>query len=116
MILEEFRGYCLQKAGVTEHLPFDINTLVFKVGIKLFALTDVTKFVSINLKCDPERAIELRERYSEIIPGYHMNKRLWNTISTVGSLEDALIFDLIDHSYNLVFESLTNKQKQEIES
>jgi predicted DNA-binding protein (MmcQ/YjbR family) len=116
MILEEFREYCLQKAGVTEHLPFDINTLVFKVGIKLFALTDVTKFVSINLKCDPERAIELRERYSEIIPGYHMNKRLWNTISTVGSLEDALIFDLIDHSYNLVFESLTNKQKQEIES
>lgn len=116
MTLEEYREYCLQKAGVTEHLPFDINTLVFKVGNKMFALTNINQFSSINLKCDPERAVELREQYAEITPGYHMNKKLWNTVSTIGSIEDRLIFELIDHSYNLIFEGLTKKQKEEIEN
>jgi predicted DNA-binding protein (MmcQ/YjbR family) len=116
MTLEEYRKYCLQKAGVTEHLPFDINTLVFKVGNKMFALTDINSFSSINLKCDPERAIELREQYSEIIPGYHMNKRLWNTVSTIDSLEDSFILELIDHSYDLILESLPKKTREEIEN
>jgi|TARA_R110000737_G_scaffold33607_1_gene51918 predicted DNA-binding protein (MmcQ/YjbR family) len=116
MTLEEYREYCLQKAGVTEHLPFDINTLVFKVGNKMFALTDINSFSSINLKCDPERAIELREQYSEIIPGYHMNKRLWNTVSTIDSLEDSFILELIDHSYDLILESLPKKTREEIEN
>ncbi len=115
MNLEEFREYCLQKAGVTEHLPFDIKTLVFKVCGKMFALTDLETFGSINLKCDPEKAILLRESYSEIIPGYHMSKTHWNTVSVEGSLNDSFIYDLIDDSYNLVFESLTRKQKQNYE-
>jgi predicted DNA-binding protein (MmcQ/YjbR family) len=116
MTLEEFRKYCLQKADVTEHLPFDINTLVFKVGHKMFALTDLNNLSSLNLKCDPEKAVELRERHVEIIPGYHMNKKLWNSVSTIGALEDSLILELIDHSYYLVYESLTKKQRKEIES
>jgi predicted DNA-binding protein (MmcQ/YjbR family) len=116
MTLEEFREYCMMKAGVTEHLPFDINTLVFKVGNKMFALTDINHFESINLKCDPDRAIELREQYSEIIGGYHMNKRLWNTVSTRGTLEDKFIFELIDHSYDLIVASLPKKIREEIEN
>ncbi len=109
-----FRDYCLSKPGVTEDTPFGPDTLVFKVGGKLFALIDIEKFESVNLKCDPERAIELREQYLGIIPGYHMNKKHWNTVSFDGAVPDPLILELVDHSYQLVFQSLSKKQQSEI--
>ena len=82
MNIEEYREYCIGKPGVTEGFPFDLNTLVFKVMGKMFALTNVDLFVSINLKCDPDYAIELREQYEGIKPGYHMSKKHWNTCDT----------------------------------
>ena len=106
----------MQKAGVSEHLPFDIKTLVFKVGGKMFALTDIEMFERINLKCDPEKAVRLREEYSDIVPGWHMNKTHWNSVFTSGTLSDGLVFELIDHSYDLVYQSLTRKQKESFES
>lgn len=111
MDIESYRDYCLALPGVTEDFPFNETALVFKVMGKMFALTDVDKFESINLKCDPTRAIELREEYEEIKPGYHMNKKHWNTISVSGSLGDDLILELIKHSYDLVVEKLTTKEK-----
>lgn len=114
MNIEEFYAYCLQKKGVSEHFPFDEQTLVFKVGTKIFALTDVTSFRSINLKCNPEKAIELREEYAAVQPGYHMNKKHWNTIILFSDLDDQLMKELIDHSYNLVLNSLPKKTRDEI--
>lgn len=115
MNIEEFYTYCLQKKGVSEHFPFDDQTLVFKVASKIFALTDVTNFNSINLKCDPERAIELREQFVAVQPGYHMNKKHWNTITLFSDLDDQLLKALIDHSYQLVLSSLPKKTRDEIE-
>jgi predicted DNA-binding protein (MmcQ/YjbR family) len=112
--IESFRVYCLNKAGVTEEFPFDASTLVFKVGGKMFALTSVESFDSINLKCDPEEAIELREKYDAIIPGYHMNKKHWNTVLMDDSVPEKLILKMIDNSYALVFGSLTAKIRGEI--
>lgn len=112
MNIEEYRDYCMAKAGVTEHFPFDDNVLVFKVMNKIFALADVDLFVSINLKCDPERAIELRETYDAVQPGYHMNKKHWNTIEMDGSIGDKLIRELIDHSYELIVAGLPKKDKE----
>ena len=80
MHLEQFRQYCLSLSATEETLPFDEDTLVFKVAGKMFALANMTVFESINLKCDPEQAIELRERYAAVLPGYHMNKQHWNTV------------------------------------
>ncbi|MFY7667750.1 MAG: MmcQ/YjbR family DNA-binding protein [Crocinitomicaceae bacterium] len=114
MNIEEFYAYCLQKKGVSEHFPFDEQTLVFKIGTKIFALTDVTSFRSINLKCNPEKAIELREEYAAVQPGYHMNKKHWNTIILFSDLDDQLLKELIDHSYNLVLNSLPKKIRDEI--
>jgi len=114
MNIEEFRNYCLDKPGVTEDMPFGADTLVFKVGSKIFALTDINTFASINLKCEPERAVELREQYDAIKPGYHMNKKHWNTVFLQNQIKDALLKELIDISYNLVFESLTRAQKQQL--
>jgi predicted DNA-binding protein (MmcQ/YjbR family) len=102
MNIEEFREYCIAKPGVTEEFPFDENTLVFKVMGKMFALTDLVDEFSLNLKCDPERAIALREQYPAIQPGYHMSKVHWNTVKMNGSLNEKLILELIDHSYDLV--------------
>ncbi len=116
MHLEEFRNYCLDKPGVTEGFPFDDNALVFKVMGKIFTITDVENFESINLKCDPEEAIELRERYSCVIPGYHMNKKHWNTILMDNSIPDQLIIEWIDNSYNLVAQSLIKKLKEGLNS
>ncbi len=113
MNIESYREYCISKAAVTEHFPFDNRTLVFKVAGKMFALCDVEEFGSINLKCDPERAVELREKYDGIQPGYHMSKVHWNTVSTAGDISDKLITELIDHSYALIVSSLTKKIKQE---
>ncbi|HEY8400199.1 MAG TPA: MmcQ/YjbR family DNA-binding protein [Cytophagaceae bacterium] len=114
MNIEDFRNYCLSKKGVTEEFPFDENTLVFKVMNKMFALTDVDVFESINLKCDPEEAVMLRERYNAVLPGYHMNKKHWNTIVMDGSISDKLVYQWIDHSYDLVVKGLTKKQQHEL--
>ena len=114
MDIETFRIYCLSKRGVMEEFPFDEETLVFKVGGKMFALLDVDIFESVNLKCDPERAIELRERYSAIEPGYHMNKKHWNTVKMDGSIPDRLILEWVDDSYDLVFDKLPKQIKEKI--
>ena len=112
MNIEELRKYCLSKKAATECFPFDNVTLVFKIGGKIFALTNLDGNLSVNLKCDPEKAIELREQYSSVKPGYHMNKRLWNTVDIDGSINDALIKSWIDDSYNLVVQSLNKKQRE----
>jgi predicted DNA-binding protein (MmcQ/YjbR family) len=114
MNIEDFRNYCLSKNGVTEGFPFDKNTLVFKVSNKMFALTNVDQFNSINLKCDPSYSVELREQYEGIKPGYHMNKRHWNTVLTHSDVPYPLITRLIDMSYELVYKRLTKKQKKEL--
>jgi predicted DNA-binding protein (MmcQ/YjbR family) len=114
MDIEFFREYCLSKKGVTEGFPFDANTLVFKVMEKMFALTNVELFESVNLKCNPERAVELRETARGIIPGYHMNKKHWNTVFTDESVDDSLFLELVDHSYDLVVEGMTKKMKKEL--
>lgn len=114
--IENIVEYCSSKKGVEETFPFDQVTLVFKVMGKMFCLlpTD-SEQLSINLKCNPERAISLREEYQAIIPGFHMNKKHWNTVKIDGSIPDTLIYELIDHSYHLVVQSLTKKLKSELE-
>jgi predicted DNA-binding protein (MmcQ/YjbR family) len=113
MNIEDYRTFCLSLPATTEGFPFDNKTLVFKVAGKMFALTGVENFQSINLKCDPEIAIELRERYEFVIAGYHMSKKHWNTILTDESLSDELIFQWTKDSYDLVVKSLTKKVKLE---
>ena len=114
MNIESFRNHCIQKPGTTEEFPFGGNTLVFKVMGKMFALTDVDEFVFINLKCDPEESVKLREQYPGVTPGYHMNKQLWNSILTDGSIPENLVVQLIDDSYNLITASLPRKLKDEL--
>ena len=106
MDIESFREICLSYPQVTEEFPFDNNTLVFKVQGKMFAAADVDLFESINLKCDPARAIELRESFPGIIPGYHMNKKHWNTVAMDGSVPDLLVLEMIGDSYRLVVQGL----------
>jgi predicted DNA-binding protein (MmcQ/YjbR family) len=107
--IESFRIYYLSRKGVSESFPFDENTLVFKVMGKIFALTNIEVFETVNLKCDPEKAVTLREQYPEILPGYHMNKKHWNTVEVHGSLGDQLLRSLIDHSYDMVVAGLPKK-------
>lgn len=118
MNLESFYEYCLSKKGVTEHFPFDEETLVFKVGGKMFALSSLNQWEkgapSVNLKCNPDYAEELRAQYDDIKPGFHMSKIHWNTIEINRDVADSLVKELIDHSYNLVFKSLTKKLQAEI--
>jgi predicted DNA-binding protein (MmcQ/YjbR family) len=117
MNIESLREYCLSKKGTSEDTPFDEHTLCLRVGKKIFAITGLDQIeLRVNLKCDPERAIDLRERYENIIPGYHMNKKLWNTVIMDESLDDAFYHELIDHSYDLIYKSLTKKIKAEIEN
>ncbi|MCG8574470.1 MAG: MmcQ/YjbR family DNA-binding protein [Flavobacteriales bacterium] len=116
MNIEEFRDYCMSKAGVTEEFPFDENTLVFKVMGKMFALTGLELFESINLKCDPELALELREEYHAVKPGYHMSKKHWNTVTNGADAPDQKIYEWIDDSYELVVKSLTKKLKEELKN
>lgn len=111
MNIEEYRTYCLAKKAVTESFPFDATTLVFKVAGKMFALSDINPPFKINLKCDPERALELRELYPCIQPGYHMNKQHWNTVTVDGTLSDNFLKELIDHSYDLIVESLPKSKR-----
>ncbi|MDT3403573.1 MmcQ/YjbR family DNA-binding protein [Mucilaginibacter terrae] len=114
MNIEELRNYCLEKHGVTESFPFDLETLVFKIGGKMFLLLSLDTGNSFNAKCDPERAVELRENFSEVQPGYHMNKQHWNTVYIDGGLTRKQLCDMIDHSYELVVKSLTKKARQEL--
>lgn len=110
--------YCQSKKGTTEEFPFDEETLTFKVGGKIYLLLNLTKWEQgnhfINLKCDPERSEELRADYNEIVPGYHMSKKHWNSVILGGSVQWMLVKELIDHSYDLVFNSLKKKLKEEI--
>lgn len=106
----------LANKGVTEDFPFDETTLVLRVGGKIFALINLERNASVNLKCDPERALDLREHYEAILPGYHMNKKHWNTILLEGNLPDSLVKEMIDHSYALVLASLPGKVRAEIEA
>jgi len=113
MNLEELRDYCISKKGVEETLPFGPDTLVFKVYGKAFLLTGFdTNPISFNVKCDPEKAIQLREQYNCLQPGYHMNKKHWNTITADGCANDKLMYEWIDDSYNLVIEGLPKKMKK----
>ena len=114
MNIEDYRNYCLRKKGVTEEFPFGPGTLVFKVKGKMFALTNIDEFESINLKCDPEQAVQLRERYDAVLPGYHMSKKHWNTILIDRTIPDPMIYQWTDDSYNLVVEGLPKKQQEEL--
>ncbi|CAN5406687.1 MmcQ/YjbR family DNA-binding protein [soil metagenome] len=112
MDLESFQDFCLGLKGVTEEMPFGDTTLVYKVEGKIFALTGIEMFSSINLKCDPEEAIELRERYQAVQPGYHMNKQHWNTILIDHSIPDKLLFEWTKNSYDLVVAKLPKKLRE----
>lgn len=118
MNIESFFEYCLSKKGVTEHFPFDADTLVFKVGGKMFALASLKEWEkgepATNLKCDPDYAEELRAQYDDIQPGFHMSKVHWNTVKINRDVSDAFVKELITHSYDLVFKSLSKKIQAEI--
>lgn len=102
MNIEILREHCISKRNVTESFPFGDDTLVFKVAGKIFALVNLEGDLTINLKCDPSLALELRERYAAVTPGYHMNKKHWNTIYIDGTVPDKEVLSWIDHSYDLV--------------
>ncbi len=107
MDLEQFREYCLRKPGATEGTPFGEDVLVFKVGGKMFALAALDEIpATANLKCDPDLALELRDRYEQVRPGYHMNKKHWNTVELCGEISDSDLRKMVDHSYELVVKSL----------
>ena len=118
MNIQQLYEFCQSKKGVTDHFPFDEDTLVFKVGGKMFCLASLKEFEngnpSLNLKCDPEKALELRAQYDAIIPGYHMSKVHWNTISLNKDVSNKMLCEQINHSYDLVFASLTKKIQNEI--
>lgn len=115
MNIENYRNFCLSFPGTTEDLPFDENTLCFKVMGKIFTICNIEKFESINLKCDPVKAIELREMYPDIvIPGYHMNKKHWNTVRMQHNLTDELIKEWITDSYQLVVAGLPKKVRDSL--
>jgi predicted DNA-binding protein (MmcQ/YjbR family) len=115
MNIESLRQYCLAKKGAEEGLPFGPDTLVFKAGGKIFLLAALDAVpLRVNAKCEPDNAVLLREQYSCVLPGYHMNKQHWNTIIVDGSVPDKLLQQWIDDSYDLIVESLPKKRKQEI--
>jgi predicted DNA-binding protein (MmcQ/YjbR family) len=120
MHIEQLRNFCIAKKGVTEHFPFDDVTLVFKVMGKMFLLTGLDSWENgdqkMNLKCDPDKAIELRGTYEDITAGWHMSKKHWNTVAlNTGSISDDFSKELINHSYELVVKGLTKKMQQELE-
>lgn len=115
MNIESLQQYCLSKSGVIEELPFGPDTLVFKVGGKMFLLASLdTDPLQFNIKCDPDEAEQLRSEYRCVLPGYHMNKRHWNTIVVDGSVNNKQLQQWIDNSYQLVFDGLPKKIKQDI--
>ena len=114
MNIEEYRDFCLGLPGTTEETPFGPDTLVFKVGGKVFALTDLRTFESFNVKCDPERAVDLRERYDYVLPGFHMNKKHWNTILVGTGAPDGQLREWLTHSYQLVVAALPKAVRAEL--
>ncbi|HEX9253346.1 MAG TPA: MmcQ/YjbR family DNA-binding protein [Ignavibacteriaceae bacterium] len=115
MNIETIIEYCLSKKGAIEDFPFDEETLVFKVGGKMFALIPLEKIpLQINLKCDPEKAIELREQYEDVQPGWHMSKKYWNTVILDGNIRWAELKDWIDHSYDEVVKGLKKSERDKI--
>ncbi len=117
MNIEECRDYCLSLPHTTECLPFDENTLVFKVQGKMFALFDIDNFTSITLKCDPEKAILLREQYPDVVKaGYHTNKKHWNTVATNTNLSDDILKSWIKHSFEMVVASMPKKMRKIFEN
>ena len=119
MTIDIIREYCLAKKGTSEDFPFDEDTLVFKVLGKMFALAPLENWergeVSLNLKCDPEYAIELREQYESIEPGFHMSKIHWNSLYLYkGEISLEFLFELIDHSYDMVVKKMTKKMQKEL--
>ncbi|MFZ5941461.1 MAG: MmcQ/YjbR family DNA-binding protein [Bacteroidota bacterium] len=116
MNIEEIRDYCLGKPGVSESFPFGEGTLVFKVMGKMFLLASLDGDRSVNLKCDPEKALSLREHYSSVLPGYHMNKKYWNTVLLDGSVSRTELLEWIDHSYELVVAGLPGKTREQLRS
>ncbi len=116
MNIEDIREYCLSKKATTESFPFDEDTLVFKVMGKMFCLTSLSEGNSINLKCDPEKAVELRSQYDCVQPGYHMNKKMWNTVLLDGSVSKKILLQWIDHSFDEVVKKLTKKDQAILDS
>ena len=114
MSLDHFREYCLSLKGITEQIPFDENILVFKVMGKMFALCNMMTFEYCNLKCDPEKAIKLREEFTEVTPAWHMNKKHWNSVSFIGDLSDKKIENWVTDSYNLVVKNMPMKLREQI--
>lgn len=115
MNVEKAREYCLEKKGATESMPFDTELLVMKVMGKWFAVIDLESANKISLKCDAERAIDLRERYAAVEAAWHFNKKYWNMVRLDGDVDDRLMEEMIDHSYEEVIKKLTRKQRQELE-
>lgn len=114
MDIEDIRNFCLSKPCTEETLPFDNDTLVFKVMGKMFALISISEADTINLKCEPEYAAELRESHADIVPGWHMNKKYWNTVSLHTGLERDFIISLIEHSYDQVVAGMPKKMQNEV--
>lgn len=114
MNIEDLRAYCLYMPGAEEKLPFDNKTLVFSVKGKMFCATDLEDYELINVKCNPEKALLLREKYEDVIPGYHMNKKHWNSLKTQGNLSDSLIKEWVKDSYQLVVSGLPKKVQKEL--
>lgn len=112
MHIEGLRDYCISLPAVTEEFPFDNDTLVFKVAGKMFALTSLSNPVSVNLKCDPEKALEYRAMYNAVSPGYHMSKTHWNTVHFNEDVDDVLLLQMIKDSYNLVVQGLSKKIRE----
>ncbi len=116
MNIEELREHCLSFKGVTESFPFDETTLVFKVLNKMYCLTDLEGELRVNVKCEPDRAIELREQFESVVPGYHMSKKHWNTVYIDGSIPDETIKGWIRESYALIVQSMPKKKRQELQN
>jgi predicted DNA-binding protein (MmcQ/YjbR family) len=116
MDIVEYRSFCLSLKGANESTPFGEDTLVLKVLDKVFAIFGIDSFASVNLKCDPERATELREKYEFVIPGYHMNKKHWNTITNPEYVPDDFLKELTMHSYTLIVSKMTKKEQEILKS
>jgi len=115
MDLEELREYCLSKVGATESMPFGEGVLVFKVAGKIFALAALDEIpATVNLKCDPDLTLELRDRYEQVQPGYHMNKKHWNTVEIDSGIPEAELRKMIEHSYDLVVRALPKAQRDQL--
>lgn len=116
MNIEELRDYCIAKPFAEETFPFDETTIVFKVLGKAFLLCGIDEQpLQFNVKCDPERALELREKYSFVLPGWHMNKKHWNTVVCEGGASKKLLKEFIDHSYDMVVKGMTKKEREKIQ-